>query len=98
MVPQRAQPPFAVDPHTRLLQQDQPVQARWRFASYSSTAAATLTFRDSTSPVSGIEMSASQVRRTSGRNPLPSAPNTNATPPERSVSHIDTASLPSAAP
>src|SRR5256885_6324286 len=98
MVPQRAQAPFAVDPHTRLLQADQPVQARWRFASYSNTAAATLTFSDSTSPVSGIETSASHVRRTSGRRPLPSAPKTRATPPERSVSHIDPALSPSAAP
>ena len=49
-------------------------QPRWRRASYSSTAAATLTFSDSTSPASGIETSASQVRRTSGRSPFPSAP------------------------
>ena len=52
------------------------------------SAAATLTFSDSTCPSSGIETSASQLRRTSGRRPLPSAPKTSATPPARSASHI----------
>jgi hypothetical protein len=39
-------------------------------------------------PAIGIETAASQVRRTSGRSPFPSAPSTSATPPERSASHI----------
>ena len=46
-----------------------------------------LTFRDSTLPASGIDTAASQVRRTSGRRPFPSAPRTNAVPPLKSVSH-----------
>ena len=54
---------------------------RWRRASYSSTAAATLTLSDSTPSASGIATAASQVLRTSGRTPLPSAPKTSATPP-----------------
>ena len=61
---------------------------RCRRASYSSTAAATLTFSDSTPGASGIEIAASHVLRTSGRTPLPSAPKTSATPPVRSACHI----------
>src|SRR5262245_64616422 len=61
---------------------------RCRRASYNSTAAATETFSDSTTPASGIETSASHIRRTSGRRPFASAPRTIATPPVRSVSHI----------
>ena len=57
-------------------------------ASYRRSAAATLTLSDSTRPSCGIETSRSQVRRTSGRRPLPSAPRTKAMPPERSASHI----------
>src|SRR5436305_7020322 len=70
---------------------------RWRAASYSSSAAATLTFSDSTEPASGIDTVASQVRRTSGRSPFPSAPNTSAAPSVRSVSQRD-ASPSAAAP
>ena len=44
---------------------------RCRRASYSSTAAATLTLSDSTPSASGIETVASQVLRTSGRTPFP---------------------------
>src|SRR5262249_13931341 len=62
---------------------------RCRRASYSSTAAATLTFSDSTRPSCGIETSRSHDLRTSGRSPFPSAPKTNASPPARSASHID---------
>ena len=51
------------------------------------SAAATLTFSDSTRPASGIATSTSHCLRTSGRMPLPSAPSTSSTPPSKSDSH-----------
>src|SRR5205823_457644 len=66
-------------------------------ASYRSTAAATLTLSDSTRPSCGIATARSHVRRTSGRSPLPSAPKTNASPPDRSACHIGVPDSPTAA-
>ena len=47
-------------------------------------------------PSCGIETSRSQVRRTSGRSPLPSAPSTKAMPPDRSACHIGVPDPPTA--
>ena len=59
---------------------------RWRSTSYRHTPAATLTFRLSTAPAIGMRTSTSQVLRVNWRRPLPSAPSTSATGPERSTS------------
>ena len=48
-------------------------------------------------PERGIATASSQVRRTSGRRPFPSAPRTSTTPPVRSASHIVFPAPPSAA-
>jgi len=44
-----------------------------------------------------IETARSHVRRTSGRRPLPSAPKTKASPPDRSACHIGVPDSPAAA-
>ena len=59
---------------------------RWRRASKSATAAATLTLSDSRPGSSGIAIVPSHDRRTSGRTPFPSAPKTRAMPSVRSRS------------
>jgi hypothetical protein len=55
-------------------------------ASYSNTAAATETFKESTAPSIGTETAPSQPSRTSRLTPRPSLPSTSATGPERSSS------------
>ena len=69
-----------------------------RATSNSSSAAATLTFSDSTRPASGIATSTSHCFRTSGRMPLPSAPSTSSTPPPKSASHRAVGASATAAP
>jgi len=62
-----------------------------------ATPAATLTFRDSTAPESGIENASSHDFRTNGRKPRPSAPKTSAAPVAKSADQTGLSASPAAA-